>query len=51
MSDEERRRYEEDAAYERREWYEERASGEARERYDQALDDMEEEIWRERRRR
>ncbi len=51
MSDEERRRYEEDAGYARREWYEERASEEARERYDQALQDMEEEIWRERRRR
>ena len=51
MSDEERRRFEEDAGYERREWYEERASDEARERYDQALEDMEEEIWRERRRR
>jgi hypothetical protein len=29
--------------------YEKRASDEARERYDQALEDMEEEIWRERR--
>lgn len=51
MSDAERRRFEEDAGYARREWYEERASDEARERYDQALEDMEEEIWRERRRR
>ena len=51
MSSEERRRYEEDAGYERREWYEERASAEARERYDEALRDMEDEIWRERRRR
>ena len=50
MSQKERRRYEEDAGYERREWYEERASGEARQRYDEALRDMEDEIWRERRR-
>jgi hypothetical protein len=51
MNDEERRRFEEDAGYARRDWYEERASDEARERYDQALQDMEDEIWRERRRR
>jgi hypothetical protein len=49
MSDEERRRFEEEAGYERQEWYEERASDEAREGYDQALEDMENEIWRERR--
>ena len=51
MSDEERRRFEDDAGYARQEWYEERASEEARERYDEALKDMEDEIWRERRRR
>jgi hypothetical protein len=51
MGDAERRRYEEDAGYERREWYEERASDEARESYDEALRDMEDEIWRDRRSR
>lgn len=51
MSDAERRRYEEDAGYERRRWYEEQASNDARERYDDALAGMEDEIYRERRRR
>jgi hypothetical protein len=51
MSPQERRRYEENAGYERREWYEERASEEAKNRYDQALEDMEQEIWLQRRRR
>ena len=51
MSDAERRRFEDDAGYARQEWYEERASDEARERYDEELQDMEDEIWRERRRR
>jgi hypothetical protein len=50
MSKKERRRYEDDAGYQRRQWYEERASDETRQRYDEALRDMEDEIWRERRR-
>jgi hypothetical protein len=50
MSDDERGRFEKYAGYERREWYKKRARDEAHERYDQALEDMEDEIWRERRR-
>ena len=50
LSERERGRYEEDAGYERRRRYE-RMSDAERRRYDEALEDMHEEIRRERRRR
>ncbi len=49
LSERERERYEEDAGYERRQRYE-RMSDAERRRYDEALEDMHEEIRRERRR-
>jgi hypothetical protein len=49
LSERERGRYEEDAGYERRQRYE-RMSDAERRRYDEALEDMHEEIRRERRR-
>ncbi len=50
LSERERERYEEDAGYERQRRYE-RMSDAERRRYDEALEDMHEELRRERRRR